>query len=407
MSDSKASCDSPVSRLRGWLAGEPKGPSFVTVYPTNRCNLVCSTCWQRNMEKLEFSHETSDERLLTLVDECADMGAQLWTIVGGGEPMLRSKAVLAMCERIRERGMNGTLQCNGTVFSDEDFRKLMDIGWERLAFSIDGPTREINDRVRSAGSFEKATGNFRRFSAMKRERGAEFPSLWFYTVVNRLNYDKLDDMVDLVHDCGCNGIQGGILVPVGPLAEELALSKEQNAEAANLVRRAAEHAHQIGLQEMLEWIIPNLDVPLGFRPKGRCTTDPGFEKVSCLEPWTSVVILPNGEVGPCCVFWDENAPTIQDHSFKEIWEGYMAEIRSGFLEDRFPPYCARCQHWLRVRTNQMLVELEAPPGPPKWSEVGTLKLVRLFSHKVVSSVGRNGLRGAIKRGREWLSLIRK
>ncbi len=407
MNDPIISNDSPAERLRDWVACKPQGPWFVTIYPTNRCNLVCKMCWQRGVDKLEFSRETSDERLLELVDECADMGVREWLIVGGGEPMLRSKAVMAMCERIRARGMNGVLQCNGTVFSDADFTRLMDIGWDRLTFSVDGPTEEINDAVRSAGSFVKATGHFRRFSAMKRERGATHPSLWLSTVVNRLNYDRLDSMANLVHDCGGDGIQGVVLIPEGPSGRELAIGRERLDEAAEHIRRAARHAREIGLQEMLEWTAYNISVPVGCPSRGRRAGDPGIHRVACLEPWTSVLILPDGEVGPCCAFWDENAPSIQNRPFREIWEGYLAGIRKGFLEDRLPPYCARCQQWLRMRSNTLLAELDPMPAPPKWSEMGAVNFLCMLPHKTLSSIGRYGLRGAVKRGREWLALMRK
>ena len=106
--------DTPLTRLHRWQAGETPGPWTITLIPTNRCNLRCEICWQRRTEA-DFGHEVQDSRLEELVDEAAAMGVREWNISGGGEPMARAGLVLSLCERIRERDMNGALQTNATL----------------------------------------------------------------------------------------------------------------------------------------------------------------------------------------------------------------------------------------------------------------------------------------------------
>lgn len=59
--------DSPVDRLLRWEQGDTPGPWYAAIYPTNRCNLRCSICWQRRFDSLDYSDEVPDERRLALV----------------------------------------------------------------------------------------------------------------------------------------------------------------------------------------------------------------------------------------------------------------------------------------------------------------------------------------------------
>src|SRR5690606_8157550 len=131
----------------------------ITLFPTNKCNLPCEHCWLRWGEyDRTYASEMPDERLLELVDEAAELGVRDWTLVGGGDPMVRGKTVIAMCRRIREHGMDGMLHTNGTLFRPGQLEELVEMDWDRVAISLDGPTAELNNTIRGYG-FEKAVAN--------------------------------------------------------------------------------------------------------------------------------------------------------------------------------------------------------------------------------------------------------
>ena len=141
--------DEQVMRLLRCERKEAPAPWYITIFPTNRCNLRCGICWQRRFDHLH--DDIPDERLLRLVDECAALDVRGWCIAGGGEPMTRPDVVLAMCERIRGHGMDGTLVTNGVAFKTSYFERLADCRWSDIAVSLDGPTEDINDAIRSNG----------------------------------------------------------------------------------------------------------------------------------------------------------------------------------------------------------------------------------------------------------------
>lgn len=63
------------------------------------------------------------------------------------------------------------------------------------------------------------------------------------------------------------------------------------------------------------------------------------EYTKCSMPWTSAVVLANGEVKPCC--WCKgNVGNLNDSTFEEIWEGTkIVSLRASILQDKVHPMC--------------------------------------------------------------------
>ena len=62
----------------------------------------------------------------------------------------------------------------------------------------------------------------------------------------------------------------------------------------------------------------------------------------CYEPWHTVVIRPNGRVGPCCMF-DYSGVFIHNLSLKEVWFGeYFTKTRKDLSEGKLKGFCAQC-----------------------------------------------------------------
>ena len=159
-----------IERLVKWARGGKAPPVTIELVPTERCNLNCLSCWRRgwSKEKLEerFRQEMSDERLLELVDEAAEMGVVEIAFVGGGEPLMR-KVVIEIFKRMKDYGMIGDLVTNGTLFTKSTIEMMVKIGWDRIKFSIDGADKKTHDYLRQTpGAFEKTIKNIKIFSKL-------------------------------------------------------------------------------------------------------------------------------------------------------------------------------------------------------------------------------------------------
>ncbi len=397
-------------RLQQWACGETPGPWEVVVFPTNRCNLRCAICWQRYVEEfgeVDYRSELPDQRLLDMIDEGADLGVRDWRFIGGGEPLVRGDLVMALCEKIRAKGMNGSIQTNATRFSPETIQTLIRIGWGLIIASLDGPTAEINDAIRSEGSFESATKNLRLFSELKRAAGVTHPYMSVNMVVTNLNYDKMEEMVRLTHELGCNELTPLKLTVQGERCTQFDLTEEQRAQLPRLVRRAEALARKLGLPASFHnTVFPqeSIQAQCAHPECSGIVGDGRFSDAFCFEPWTVLVITAeDGKAGPCCPFWEEKVDTLRDKSLKELWLGpYMQDIRKRILSrEDLPAYCRICCADVPGRTQELRGLFEAALRP-SLSEMGPLSAARFMAGRFAENLKQRGLRQTLRRTKEWM-----
>lgn len=402
--------DTKLNRLLRWQAGETPGPWEILVYPTNRCDLKCKICWQRWAEaafgKVDYESEVDDERLLRLVDEGAEMGVREWTIAGGGEPMLRGRLVMALCERICELGMNGRINSNGTIFTEEQFETFIRVGWDRITVSLDGPTAEINDDIRSERSFERATKNLRLLDTLRRRHKVTKPASAITTVVTARNFDKLDKIVELAHELGCSGVGTLALLVQGDLCAGFALSPEQQAELPKHIECAVQTAQRLGMDQSYADLLSVTDIRQSqdIAPaKWGLMGDGRFSDSLCFEGWlTMSVIAENGWVGPCCGAWDREMQSIKDKSLKEIWLGpYFEKVRAQLLTRKEAPnYCKLCASCLVIRTEEIRKMLLAWDAS-NWAGMDFRERAVFAAQRVFRNLRQRGPRETFRRAREW------
>lgn len=395
-----------VDRLHQWTNGETPGPCLVTIFPTNRCNLRCTICWQRWCEAERV--EIPDERWLRLIDEAAEMGALEWNIVGGGEPMVRGDLVMKICERICAHRMEGSLHTNGTLLQRDYIERLIDMGLHRVAVSLDGPNEEINDRIRSKGSFAKATANLRLLKELRSKRRATCPHTSLVTTLTNLNYDKLDRMIELARDLGCDEgvILSGLIVQEDVCAS-FDLSKEQREALPEHLQRGMAAAK--GLTNNFAAFLPEHRATLS-RPEpsqGPTTTLGALASSRCFEPWLSLSITSDGRVGPCCAFWAEDADNIRDMSFKDVWFGtYMQRVRNQLITDDLPDYCHRCPYTIVLRTRALRERILWRQRQLEAQNQSRLTRGWRLMARTFGSVRKDGLAHTFRRAKQWLHVRR-
>lgn len=384
-------------RLLQWQQGAKPGPLHLLVFPTFRCNLNCTICnrhWYRD-DRIR-GEEMTEERLLDLIDESAALGARMWTIGGGGEPMVRPDTVAAMCRRIRHHGMGGSLQTNGTMLSPEFIDELVRLDWEQVTVSIDGCTPESNDRLRFAGAFEKATDAVRLFSAAKKRHGRHRPLVRVGCVLSRFNIEQLDRMVQLVHELGGNALVFIEMILYAEGMNDLAPTPEQFLRLRRDFERARLIGEGLGLNVSLAATPPGETPPMAVRKKGG---NPWWQAM-CVEPWLDIVVLSSGQCAPCCVFGNGITESLRDRPLEQVWHGPdMERMRSRIMNGNVPPECAQCQAQYISRRARILNLID----PAENFSLNPWRLAR----KTFSSLRRNGFQASLARGKQWLQLRRR
>ncbi len=396
--------DPAVDRLLEWDIGRTPGPYRISLLPTNRCNLHCAMCWRQAVESISEA-EVSDERLLRLVEEAAELDVREWLISGGGEPLMRAPLVMELCRRIKSRGMRGYLNTNGILLNRERVETLIEIGWDTVYFSLDGPDAESNDRVRSAGAFERTRQSILLMKELKQAHGADRPASVWNGVLSTANCDKVDRMVEMAADLGLTGgIHLQSMVPFGESNAALELTEEQQRSLRPHLERAAARANELGFDNNFMDLLATRENELGFAPGG---PREDLIDATCFEAWLHMVILPSGHVGPCCVFWDETADTIHDKTLKEVWLGpYLSAMREKLITGKnLPNYCRHCKTADQCRARYFRDQMRSMRWT-QWHDMNWRERGRLISRRLRDNLHDHGMRGTARRAREWIQVRR-
>ena len=118
---------------------------------TNKCNLNCKYCY--NSDLRDNSSEITTERAKILIDDFKDNYISNVQFIGG-EPLMRKDIadLILYCSNLN---ISTWITTNGTLFDEYLLEKILSNGLNKLIFSIDGATADINDKIRGVGSFNK------------------------------------------------------------------------------------------------------------------------------------------------------------------------------------------------------------------------------------------------------------
>ncbi|MEL9990556.1 MAG: radical SAM protein [Thermoproteus sp.] len=214
----------PISHIRGGRGGLAANRLFeVTIYVTRACNLSCRHCYISAGRPLEG--ELSAEEWGAVFKQLGDLGVEVLYILGG-EPMMRRDIYdIIFLARKNMPGSKISMSTNGTLISEEAAAKLRDAGLDEVQVSIDGPTADVNDAIRTPGSFVKAV------LAARRLKEAGLRVTLAYVVLDE-NAEYIEDMVRLAESLGVDGINFSPVVGFGrALTGRLSLSRRNAARA--------------------------------------------------------------------------------------------------------------------------------------------------------------------------------
>lgn len=342
-----------VNRIKRWVEGEECGPVRIDIEPTACCNLKCKFCWQRNQKKLEwcdYNNILSKQRLKDIVKEAAALGVREWQIAGGWEPSANMDKTYPMLKLIKKYDMHGCITTNGVGFDRKHIKKLVEIGWDQILFSVEGPDAKTHDSLTQVnGSFKKVKRNVNLFKKWKNELNKENPSYSIHAVLNSENYDKLADMIEMGYNWGCNGVNFEPMLPWSDEGEEIKLT-EKNIEILDFyIDEALDKAKELGIHTNLDDLKGKEDLLDKEEDSKEVLKKDVSEKKDlinspCFAPWLSAEIRVSGRVVPCRLCNnDAGSPKIHNRSLEKIWFGdYFSNFRENMIKRNLPEYCSTC-----------------------------------------------------------------
>ena len=332
-----------VRRLRIWMNGGKAGPVRMELHITDKCNLRCIFCWRAARKyRTGLGRELSKRKILQIVREAAELGVKEWIVSGGGEPLVRKDVTLSALKEIKKYNMWGLLTTNGTLMTKKDAEFLVKIGWDQVQFSIDGPSKEINDFLRPPNSFDRIIKAVKTLREIRDKKNSTKPFIGFNTIINGMNYDRLDEMIKLAYEVGSELVY---FEPIYPGYSKVDLSLPKNKrKLGKYVRKAERVAKKLGISTNVRefYEIHLLDKSnLKEKMLNEVKNIEGFRGAPCFRPWYLMGVKASGFSGCCSTF--EIGEFIQGKSLKQVWYGEVfTKIRENMIKKKQPDYCSKC-----------------------------------------------------------------
>ncbi len=279
-------------------------PFTISVEPTTACNLRCPECpsglraFTRPTGNLkeDFFRETIDE-----------MGKDLtWLIFYfQGEPYINPN-FLEMVNYAHKKGIYTITSTNGHFLNDENARKTIESGLDRLIISVDGTTQEVYENYRKAGKLESVLQGARNIVKWKKKLGAKKPHIIFQFLVVKPNEHQIPEIYKLAEEIGIDEVK---------LKTAQVYDYENGNELIPTISKYSRYAQQEDGT---------------YRVKNELLNH-------CWKLWHSCVITWDGMVVPCC--FDKDAThrlgDLKKTSFKELWHGEAYQhFRQQLLQGR-------------------------------------------------------------------------
>jgi len=138
-------------------------PSFLTISPTQKCNLMCKGCYamSSSADRASLSYDVFRR---ILIDKKQQWGSHL-TVISGGEPLMYKSKGKGLLDIMKEfDDCYFLMYTNGTLIDDETAAQMSELGNITPALSVEGWEPETDGR-RGKGVFrkiEKAMDHLRR-----------------------------------------------------------------------------------------------------------------------------------------------------------------------------------------------------------------------------------------------------
>lgn len=294
-------------------------PISISIEPTTSCNLRCPEC---PSGLRSFSRPTGmlgEDVYRKIIDELEDTLLYL-LLYFQGEPYLHPK-FFELVQYASARNIYTSTSTNAHYLSDDNAKKTVESGLDRLIISIDGTSQETYSAYRIGGSLQKVIDGTKRIIYWKKALGSKTPHVIFQFLVVKPNEHQIDELEALAKELGVEevGLKTAQIYdykngsPLIPTIEKYSRYKKQKDGTYTIKNKLLDH---------------------------------------CWKMWHSCVITWNGAVVPCCFDKDgqHQLGHVQSTSFRDVWNSKKYNnFRAAVLKGRnHIEICKNCTEGTKV-----------------------------------------------------------
>ncbi|MFH8086745.1 MAG: radical SAM protein, partial [Candidatus Aenigmatarchaeota archaeon] len=282
--------------------------------------------------------------------EAAKLKILIFNIEGINEPPALPQLFFPIVKKVKELGIYGILTTNGVLWKEKKLKELVELGWDRIHFSVHSSTSKIHDRLTGLkGSFRKTVKNILLLNKWKRKMKTERPMLNINVCVNKLNFRELPKIVELARYLKADYIFTEPIMVYTEMGRKLKPNERELKILSRVIEKAKSLAESLGIDNNFSTQDKNLEEEIvkstGEMEKLLLTEvkdlPNGLISSPCFKPWERIAIRFNGLTGHCGFI--EEGENVKEKDLKEIWFGsYFKKVRERMLKKQLFPHCHKC-----------------------------------------------------------------
>ena len=254
---------------------------------TERCNLACKHCY---FDEKFLKNELSLNKLFKVLDDYMKL-LKKWKLpreasrisITGGEPLLRDDffEFLEKCRQNRKKTRYGILT-NGILLNDEKVAKLKRFKIDYTQVSLEGMEKK-NDEIRGKGTFKKIVKAIELLVKNDINIGIS-------VTMTKQNLRDIPLLIKLAEKLKVNGLGLRRFIPIGRGEEmrKLMLSPQETRKL------------YISLLKTNKKLMSRKSkLSIGIGCEDGILAQEGYKVNACVAGYSSLTILPNGDVYPC------------------------------------------------------------------------------------------------------------
>lgn len=294
-------------------------PVSISIEPTTSCNLRCPEC-PSGLRSFTRSTGMLDVNLFKSIINQSYQTAAYLLLYFQGEPYLHPQFV-ELVNYASAKGLYTATSTNAHYLTDENAKKTVESGLDRLIISIDGSTQDTYEGYRVGGTLSKVIEGTRNLIEWKKRLNSATPFVIFQFLVVKPNEHQIEE--------------------VKALGKKLGVDK-----VAFKTAQLYDYKNGNPLMPTIEKYSRYKKLPDGtYQFKNKLLNQ-------CWKMWHSTVVTWDGTVVPCC--FDKDADhqqgSLTDQNLEEVWEGNSYnDFRKRLLTNRKSiDICQNCTEGTKV-----------------------------------------------------------
>lgn len=291
-----------LARFTGWtvLWGHPYAYS---IEPTSLCNLRCPECPTGRGEILRDNNYFDMGLYSSILDQIAGETCYLMLFLQG-EPFM-SPHIFDMILSANQKGIYTCISTNGHFMDEQQAKRTVLAGLDRLIVSLDGTTADVYRKYRVNGNFQEVIAAIKHLKDAKNLYHSSRPYIILQFIVFKHNQHQIEDVYRLGKELGVN---------------------EVSVKKAQLYNYTDGHPMLTDLKKLAR-----------YENKNGLLKIKGKLNHSCKRIWTTGVITTDGHMTSCC--YDKHSEfkmgNLHETNLRSTWrsEDFM-KFRKRILSDR-------------------------------------------------------------------------